>query len=147
MIPFPTTIAEAMAIAAEFDKQRSCWWNDGNVPRDYLQLDYRATDFPETASLGDCCWGDLMELALLTTLRPCRCGNTRLYKSGYQIACCQCFGDGDVECDDCRKERKEGDGPADCGACAENMNLRDAITLWNLRYSADGPAGQVEVVG
>lgn len=138
MKPFPKTITEAMAIAAEFDRERHCRWNFSHVPRNPLppdDVDYCATDFPETASLGDACWGDLMELALLTTLRPCKCGSDHLYKSNHQIACCECFGE-----DGCREE-------TDCHQCAENMNLRDAITLWNLRFAADGPPGKVQVIG
>lgn len=34
-----------------------------------------------------------------------------------------------------------------CGNCAENMNLEDAITKWNLNYGDDGPRGMVAVLG
>lgn len=127
------------ALAAEFDRQRDCRWNFTNLPRDYNSEEFFATDVPKFASLGDQCWGTILELALLHTLRPCKvCGGAFLYKSGYKIACCSCFGDHEG-CKECR------DGG--CGNCAENMNLPDAITRWNLNYGDAGARGRVVVIG
>lgn len=139
----PTTeeLTEAAATAAEFDTQRSCWWNSCNHMCRYDDApEFQANEVPAYASLGSMCWGTLLELALLHTLRPCKdCGGVVLYKSGYQIACCSCFGDSDRQCEDC-----ENGG---CKNCAENMNLPDAITRWNLWYGDTGAAGRVEVIG
>jgi hypothetical protein len=134
------TITEAMALADEFDKQRDCWWNSCHSLCEYHeQPEFTARDIPEFASLGGDCYGTLRELALLHTLRPCKdCGGDILYKSNYQISCCSCFGEHE-DCEDCQ------DGG--CRNFAENMNLPDAITRWNLHHGDDGPRGRVQVVG
>ena len=149
-------VEKAEAQAQEFDRQRNCSWN-----YDHLRLDRNAPDFsalkvPRYASLGGQCWGTLEELALLHTLRPCKdCGSTILYKSNFQIACCSCFGEDECE----NRDVDEADAAEDaangvtetpeegCHNCAENMNLRDAITRWNILYGDNGERGRVEVVG
>jgi hypothetical protein len=129
----------AEALAVEFDKHRHCGWNNSHIESDYDGEVLQASKVPQYASLGSQCWGTLQELALLHTLRPCKeCGSEFLYKSAFQIACCSCLGDRD-DCEDCKA--------GGCGNCAENMNLQDAITKWNLHYGDDGARGRVEVIG
>lgn len=138
--PSGSSVSEAMQLADLFDRQRHCWWNSSQNLCEYRdQPEYRATEIPEFASLGDQCWGTLRELALLHTLRPCKhCGGDTLYKSAYQIGCCSCLGDQD----DCKECQSGG-----CRSFAENMNLPDAITKWNLHYGDDGARGRVVVLG
>lgn len=139
--PDAAELAEAARTAAEFDRQRSCWWNHSNHMCRYDDRPiFRATEVPAYASLGAMCWADLHELSLLHTLRPCKdCGATVLHKGAYQIACCSCFGATDAKCEDCQD--------SGCKNCAENMNLPDAITRWNLHYGDSGAVGRVEVIG
>ena len=138
--PTNESVAEAAKLADEFDQQRHCGWNSSqNLCEYHDQPEYQATDIPEFASLGAQCHGTLRELALLHTLRPCReCGGDTIYKSNYQISCCSCFGDHE-DCEDCQ------DGG--CQSFAENANLPDAITRWNLIYGDDGQRGRVQVLG
>lgn len=149
-LPTPDMIASAIALANEFDTERNCGWNSGKSLCEYHdQPEYAATDFPEFQSLGPQCHGTLRELALLHTLRPCKdCGSDTLYASNYQIACCSCFGDPDA-CENREEDIENGDDPEErcCCNCAENMNLPDAITRWNLFHGDDGPRGRVQVVG
>jgi hypothetical protein len=133
-------ICLALALADEFDQARRCDWNSRKKLCEYHdQPNFRATEIPEFASLGYQCWGTLRELALLHTLRPCKeCGNDTLYKHGYGIGCCSCLGDQD-DCEDCNN--------GGCTCYAENGNLPDAITRWNLCYGDSGERGRVQVVG
>lgn len=134
----PAAVQHVEAIAQEFDRQRSCWWNFCHLKSDCDAPDLGAREVSEYASLGGQCWGTLQELALLHTLRPCKdCGGDFLYKSGFQIGCCSCLGEWD-DCDECEES---------CGNCAENMNLPDAITRWNLCYGDKGERGRVQVIG
>lgn len=138
-MPLSTVIESAESLAQEFDRQRHCGWNNSNVPSDYNSPDFAASIIPAYASLGNQCWGTVQELALLHTLRPCKtCGGDTLYKSGYQIACCSCLGDQD-DCEDCKH--------GGCHSFAENMNLPDAITKWNLHFGDAGERGRVQVIG
>lgn len=151
--PHPDQIREAIATAEEFDRRRDCGWN--SLHRDRLSTDpeeayvYTASMIPEFASLGSQCHATIIELALLSTLRPCaHCGNDIIFKGYYQLACCSCLGDG---CDDCAEAHQDEHGE-DCGggcdAIAENMNLPDAITKWNLTIAKkDAPRGLVTVCG
>jgi hypothetical protein len=137
--PLSTTIESAKSLAQEFDRHRHCGWNSSNVPSDYNSPDFDASNIPEFASLGNQCSGTIQELALLHTLRPCKaCGGDILYKSNYQISCCSCFGDQD-DCEDCKQ--------GGCRSFAENMNLTDAITRWNLHFGDTGERGRVQVIG
>lgn len=144
----PEDLAAVMAFAAEFDRRRSCWWNSMNHACRYDDVpEFHAGQIPEFASLGGQCYGTLLELAMCHTLRPCKaCGSDHLYKSNYQIACCSCFGD--VEsCEERKDDEEDGEEGERCCCSAENMNLPDAITLWNLQYADDGPVGRVVVCG
>lgn len=133
-------IKAAQARAAEFDRRRHCGWNNRERLCEYGEPEFCATDFLEFASLGPHCYGTILELALLWTLRPCKqCGGDTLYKSSYQIGCCSCLGDQD-DCTDCQFEGK-------CRSFAENANLPDAITKWNLQYGDGGEPGRVLVCG
>jgi len=126
-------------LACEFDAHRNCGWNFLRFSSAGDDAVISAADVPAYASLGAGCWGTLQEIALLHTLRPCKtCGGEYLHKSNYQIGCCDCLGGRD-ECEEC----------TDGGCCnlAENMNLPDAITRWNLLYGDDGPKGRVQVLG
>jgi len=133
-------LVRAEVVALEFDKQRDCGWNSSNNMCRYDDApEYCAADVKPYASLGDQCHGTLHELALLHTLRPCKdCGSDHLYFGYYKVACCSCLGDRD-ECEDCQ------DGG--CGNCAENMNLPDAITRWNLHHGDNGTRGRVTCIG
>lgn len=148
--PFCSALADAMTLADEFDKQRHCGWNSGQRLCEYHeQKEYRATEIAEFRSLGDQCYGTLRELALLHTLRPCKdCGSDTLYKSNWQVSCCSCFGDSEL-CENRKEDIENGEDPDDrcCCNCAENANLPDAITRWNLHYGDDGPRGRVQVLG
>lgn len=138
IFPSDDDLKAAMDLADEFDRQRHCGWNNGQNLCEYREQPvYQATDIKQISSLGWQCWGTPRELALLHTLRPCKhCGGDTLFKSNYQIGCCSCLGD---DCEDCQE--------GGCQNLAENANLPDAITRWNLHYGDEGPRGRVEVVG
>lgn len=148
--PPPSEVSAAIALADEFDKQRHCGWNSSqNLCEYHNQPEYDATDIPEFRSLGDQCRGTLRELALLHTLRPCRtCESDTLYKSNYQVSCCACFGDPE-QCENRKEDIENGEDPDErgCCDCAENANLPDAITRWNLHYGDSGTRGRVQVIG
>lgn len=135
-------IRRCIRLAAEFDRRRDCHWNFHGLEAGnrYDPDVYAATDLPQFKALGSMCYGSVLDLALLSTLRPCRkCGGDTLYKSGFQISCCSCFGqEGCPECED---------GQATCNAYAENMNLPDAITRWNLLNAKATRRGLVQVIG
>lgn len=133
-------LADAILLADAFDTARHCGWNSSQrLARCTGSPVFSADEVPPFDSLGDQCHGTLLELALLHTLRPCKkCGGDVLYKHGYGIGCCSCLGDHD-DCEDCQ------DGG--CRCYAENANLPDAITRWNLEYGNDGPRGKVTVLG
>lgn len=145
--PYPTTAAEALAIAAEYDRQRDCYWNNTHLPDDYGHPRLCARDFPEFASLGGSCHATLLELALLSTLRPCKhCGSDHIFFGYYKVSCCSCLDESG--CRDCRGEPDDdGESCESCQSLAINMNLPDAITLWNLKYADDGPTGRVVACG
>ena len=142
-------IAEAQKLAALFDKQRHCGWNSMQDFSEYYGEDtFTARNLPAFASLGSQCHGTIIELALLQTLRPCKhCGADTIFKGGYMLSCCSCLGDGCEDCAEASKSEEGEDCGGGCDSYAENANLQDAITKWNIQYGDDGTTGRVQVVG
>lgn len=150
-LPSQREIDEAIALAEKFDLHRDCGWNSlfQICSKSHEGDTFTAYQIPAFASLGGQCHGTLLELALLHTLRPCaHCGNDIIFKGGWMLSCCSCLGDG---CDDCAEAHQDEDGQDCGGGCdniAENMNLPDAITKWNLTIAKqDAPKGLVKVCG
>lgn len=128
-------ITAALEFAQIYDKKRHCGWNDSafsgsrGIRSQFPEDIVCARDIPEFASMGGGCHGTILELALLTTLEPCKeCGGDYLYAGDYWVACCTCAGPMEEPCEDCQ------DGG--CRNYIENSNLQDAITAWNLTYGA-----------